>query len=347
MVKYLSIYGRTYGEVKKRMKQQRGTILQKDLISKSNKSFDDVLKMWIENNRLKNKGGTINKYQSMIDAHISPALGNVKITQITAFMVNTFLQEKLENGRLDGKGGLSSSYVRTLMIIIQSAIKFAVDEQLREPLKSPILKPSITKKDLEILSRDEQKRLEENVMCSADPTRLGIYISLQTGLRIGEVCALSWNDIDFENQIIRVRHTIARIRDEGCEKNRTKLIVDDPKTKSSVRDIPISPFLTDMLRSSYEISDSEYVVSTTPGFVSPRTYDYRYHKIIAVLGITQVNYHALRHTFATRCIEAGVDVKSLSEILGHANVAITLNTYVHSSMDMKRTQLEKMFVFNS
>ena len=122
----------------------------------------------------------------------------------------------------------------------------------------------------------------------------------------------------------------------------TKLIIDKPKTKSSVRDIPIPKRLMDILVLLYEKRRSEYVISDRAGFVSPRTYEYRFHKVFEKHQIKSVNYHALRHTFATRCIEHGVDVKTLSEILGHSNVSITLNTYVHSSMERKREQLEKL-----
>lgn len=214
-----------------------------------------------------------------------------------------------------------------------------------QPLKSSILRPSIPTKDLEVLSLDEQRKLEKNVSVSNDPTDLGIMISLHTGLRIGEVCALTWDDIDLKQQIIKVRHTIARIREITPDGATSKLIIDEPKTKSSIRDVPISTSLVEAIKRIQSISISNYVVSSSVSFVSPRTYYYRYYKVIELVGISRVNYHALRHTFATRCIEAGVDVKSLSEILGHSDVSITLNTYVHSSMDLKRLQLEKMISF--
>ena len=138
-----------------------------------------------------------------------------------------------------------------------------------------------------------------------------------------------------------MRHTVARVKSEDSS-NTTHLIIDTPKTKASIRDIPISSALLPILIKMKEKSISPYVISDTNSFVSPRTYEYRYHRILDKCNIQSVNYHTLRHTFATRCIEAGVDVKSLSEMLGHANVGITLNTYVHSSMEMKRSQLEKL-----
>lgn len=178
-------------------------------------------------------------------------------------------------------------------------------------------------------------------MKNLNTTSAGILISLNTGLRIGEVCALKWSNIDFDKAILHVRSTVARIKNTDDSKS-TKLIIDTPKTKSSIRDIPISNKVMNVLKALHENSKSEYVVSEKAGFVSPRTYEYRFHKVLDECQIQPINYHALRHTFATRCIELGVDVKTLSEILGHSNVSVTLNTYVHSSMERKREQLEKL-----
>lgn len=341
-IRYKSIYGKSYSEVKEKMISM--TYNERSILCHTNcpKTFGDVVDMWLQNSRVKNKGGTINKYQELIDKHILPILGGIKLSEVDALSINLYLQQKLVKGRLDGKGGLSPSYVRSIMIVVNSAINYAVSENLCEPLRSPILKPTIVKKEIEVLTLDDQRKLEELLSPLENPTDLGIIISLYTGLRIGEICALSWDDIDFKRRIIRVRHTIARVKsDLGL--GSSILIIDTPKTKSSAREIPISSCLTEMLNKSKELSNSEYVVSTNKKFISPRTFDYRYHKVMNSAGVPDKNYHVLRHTFATRCIEAGVDVKSLSEILGHASVSITLNTYVHSSLDMKRNQLEKMY----
>ena len=263
-------------------------------------------------------------------------------------MINKFLIQKIQSGRLDNKGGLSPSYVRSMMLIINAAIKFAVEEQMCLPLKTPICKPVLVKRELSILSLEEQKKLESYLCIGLDCAKAGILISLHTGLRIGEVCALSWEDVDLQNHIIRVRHTVARVKNTNTEsRNSTCLIIDSPKTKASIRDIPISSSLLPILLSIKKEASSQYVISKADNFVSPRTLEYQYRRLIQKSGITVVNYHALRHTFATRCIEAGVDVKSLSEILGHANVNITLNTYVHSSMELKKTQIEKLTSFSA
>lgn len=340
---YGSVYGKTYREAKEKLIAISSA--PKDTIKPINQehNFKEILCLWMENNRVRHKGATIKKYQYLIDRHILPELGDLKLSQITSTVINSFLTRKMENGKLDKSGGLSASYVRSIMLIINAALKFAADEEMCQPLKSPVYKPVSQNNEITVLQIDEQKRLETHLISEIAPTQLGILISLHTGLRIGEICALAWEDIDIENQIIHVRHTVARIKStDFSEGNSSKLIIDAPKTKASNRDIPIPSVLLPILKSNCTAVSSKYVVSDTKDFVSPRTYEYRYHRLLEKCGIESVNYHVLRHTFATRCIEAGVDVKSLSEILGHSNVSITLNTYVHSSMEMKRTQLEKL-----
>ena len=233
------------------------------------------------------------------------------------------------------------------MSVTLSILQFAVNEGLCQPLNINLQKPSIDKRELEVLSVFDQNRLESALLNNINETKLGILISLNTGLRIGEVCALSWNDIDFENQIFHIRSTVARVKSDDERNGTTKLIIDKPKTKSSLRDIPIPSKLIPILVFMKQRATGIYVVSNNNCFISPRTYEYRYHKILDDCNIPSVNYHTLRHTFATRCIEVGVDVKTLSEILGHANVSITLNTYVHSSMELKRQQLEKLSILSA
>lgn len=342
-IMYGSIYAKSYREVKTRLSEIAKETPQQNIPRSSEKTFGEVLELWMENNRIRLKGGTINKYRNLMDAQIMPELGAMKVTDITSTVINNFLTQKLQSGRIDKSGGLSASYVRSIMLVVNSALKFAVAEQMCLPLKTPIFKPSNPKKEITVLSIGEQKKFETHLCSELNPTKAGVYISLHTGLRIGEVCALSWEDVDFKNRIIKIRHTVARVRDLDREKETaTKLIIDTPKTPSSTRDIPISSSLLPILEEIHNLSPSTYVISESAGFISPRTYEYRYHRLLDESGIASVNYHALRHTFATRCIEAGVDVKSLSEILGHSNVGITLNTYVHSSMELKRSQLEKL-----
>ncbi len=339
---YGSVYGYSYTDVRQKLKEAQSTGNIVLYTKGKEKTFDELLALWMQNNKIRLKKGTLNKYQNLIDTHISPTLGEVKLSKLSAPLINGYLSDIAQNGRLDGAGGLSPSYVRSIMLVINAAIKFGSEEELCPALKTPLNKPSISKSEPKILALAEHQALENYLSNNISPEGIGILIALNTGLRIGEVCALRWEDVDISESIIRVRHTVARVQKEEGEGGNTCLIIDTPKTKSSTRDIPINEKLCKTLATFKKQSGYRYVVAKAEGFISPRSFEYRYHSILKRCGIKDINFHALRHTFATRCIEAGVDVKSLSEILGHANVGITLNTYVHSSMDMKRNQLSKL-----
>lgn len=337
---YRSVYGKTYTECKNKLEAYASQASIPKTEYKEYR-FSEVLNKWLNANRIRLKGSTVRKYLYMIESHIIPQLGNRRISTITSAVVNEFLDNKLKEGQLNGTGSLSASYVKTMAIIIEATIKYAIAEGMCPPLKNPIHKPSIPKKELHILTPDDQANFEKLLKAEQNEISLGTIIALHTGMRIGEVCALMWDDIDLKNDIIHVRHTISRVNStEGSYK--TKLIIDTPKTISSKRDIPISSSLKPILMVAREHAKSTYVVSQNNSFVGTRTFDYRYKQMLKRNNICDFNFHTIRHTFATRCIEAGVDVKTLSEILGHSNVSTTLNTYVHPSMEIKKNQIEKL-----
>lgn len=337
---YSSVYGRSYLEIKEKL---RKLDQQLPYIKPNKETFSDVIDSWLLTNVNIQKPATRLKYENLINTHIKPSLGGYKIQEVDEIIINNFIEHKRTAGRLDGKGGLSNCYINTMIVIIQSVITYAVEQDLRLPLKRKIIKPAPKHKEITVLNAADLVRLEEALFTDVTPDTIGILLSLNMGLRIGEVCALQWQDIDIANKILHVRHTISRIKNEEPNSGgKTHLVIEDPKTKSSIRDIPITTRMHPVLATLKKKACSSYVISNKPTFVSPRTYEYRYHKILKELGIIPVHYHALRHTFATRCIEKGMDVKTLSELLGHSSVNITLNTYVHSSMKRKREQLEKL-----
>lgn len=336
-----SVYGKPYREVRHKTKTAAIVSGQASLVTPSEMTFAVLLRRWQESNEIRLKGGSKNRYENLINSHVIPELGSLKLSEIAPIKVNSFLNNKLLNGRIDGSGGLSPSYVRSISLVITSALNYGVSEGLLQQFKTKISKPSLIKKELTVLSTEKQKVLEQHLKNNPSPTKIGILISLYTGLRIGEVCALCWKDVDLNARTIYVRHTVSRVKSTSKD-CKTELILDEPKTASSKRVIPIPSPLYPVLLEYSKGATSAFVVSNSESFVSPRTYDARFHKLLSDCQIQGFSYHGLRHTFATRCIEAGVDVKSLSEILGHANVSITLNTYVHSSLEMKKRQLEKL-----
>ena len=345
-----TIYGSVYGSTYREAKEKRQELLKyPPVIPKSGVagSFGKLLELWMEDTKIRLKSSTIYRYQYLIDTHILPEFGTTSMESLTSTAINSFLDDKLQKGRLDGSGGLSAAYVRSITLVINSALRFGREQGLCSTAGLKINKPTVAPKELPTLSVEQQRTLECVLRTETDETKLGVFISLYMGLRIGEICALTWNDIDLKNKVIYVRKTVVRVKSADGEAAKTKLRIEAPKTTASLRCIPICSTLLPVLASFSERATSRYVVSSTENFVSPRTYDYRFKKILDACQLPRINYHALRHTFATRCIEAGVDVKSLSEILGHGDVSITLNTYVHSSMDLKRTQLEKITRFSA
>lgn len=337
---YKSLYGKNYAEVKEKLREIESGLNIEFSHKQKDKLFSYAVNEWFASVKLNLKKSTIHKYEYLITKHILPDLGDKYVTKLDANTVNSFAEEKLERGSLNSSKGLSKSYVRTMMLIVSAALDYAAQEGWCKSVSSKIYKPSPDKKDLQILSDLDQRYLEKKIVDNLSVTSVGILITLKTGLRIGEICALKWEDFDFTNNILYVRSTVSRIKNPVG--NGTILIIDTPKTNSSLRAIPFSNDLKDILIQLKCKSTSCYVVSDKKDFLSTRTFEYRYHKFMKQNKLPNLNYHALRHSFATRCIEYGVDVKSLSEILGHSNVSITLNTYVHSSMNLKRAQLEKL-----
>lgn len=335
-----TVYGAVYGLTYREAKEKRQQLNLSPPSARSGKTFRELLSIWLEDNRVRLKPSTIYRYQYLIDTHIAPELGQLPLERLNAPQINTFLAKKRTGGRRSG-GGLSASYVKSITLVIGSALRFGAEQGLCPFIGSQINKPAVTPKELPVLTPEQQRLLETALAVNMDGTKLGIAISLYTGLRIGEVCALTWEDIDLRAAVLHVRHTVVRVRAEPTANEKTRLLIDAPKTKASLRSIPVCSVLLKILR-TYPRGASKYVVSQEAGFVSPRTFDYRFKRVLRESGLPPINYHALRHTFATRCIEAGVDVKSLSEMLGHANSAVTLNTYVHSSMELKRSQVEKL-----
>ena len=337
---YGSVYATTYREAKAKQQFKQQSLISGVVSFKEHYTFREAASLWLKDSQLSLKGASVYRYENLLNTHILPAFGNRCIDQITGTDINSFLTKKMVSGRVDGKGGLSPSYVRSIMLVIKAVLSYASENRMCLPLQSKISKPQDIAKELPVLTKNEQNLLVNMCLTQIDETKVCVLLSLYAGLRIGEICALEWEDLDFENQLIHVRKTVSRV--SATEENlaRSTLIITRPKTVSSFRDIPICSWLVPVLKQVHDIRRSSFVASSHAGFVSPRTFDYRYHKLLKTAGIQTVNYHALRHTFATRCIEAGVDVKTLSELLGHTDASITLNTYVHSSMERKRSQLE-------
>lgn len=336
-VVYRSVYGKTYKEAK----EKRSRLLEKtaELLPEKMICFGDVLTMWLQDNQVHLKQQSCQKYRFCIEQHIRPAFGHVALENIDATKINLFLYEKLSFGRLDGGGGLSKNYVRIMSIIINSALAYAAAEGYGIPLKRHIYKPGSERKRIAVLTVSEQKRLESTISGNLSGGNLAVYLSLHTGLRLGEVCALRWANVDFQEQLIHVVGTVIRLDSA----NGVQLQIDSPKTASSERSIPLTTAVAAVLERERTQSQSEFVITgrAPDTFMNPRTLEYQFHAVLRQSELPPVPFHTLRHTFATRCISYGMDMKSLSEILGHSSVSITLNTYIHPSDELKRSGMER------
>ena len=344
--KYGYVYGRTYNETKQKLLEQKAKPTEMLGTSpKNNTPYSSVLDSWLQTARISTKESTFARYKRLVDQHISPSLGQYPISKISTQLIESFVAEKLDNGRLDGCGGLSSKTVADILSIVKSSIEYARYENFAVICNLGKLTIKKREHEMRVLTAAEQKALLEVLFDDIDRYKLGVLLSLYTGIRIGELCALQWEDLNFETSTLKIRKTMQRISDtNNGAMSKTKIIITEPKSKKSTRDIPLPTSLRKILE-QFSCSPKAYILSgKQDAFVEPRTMQNHFKRFVSASGITDINFHALRHTFATRCIELGFDVKSLSEILGHSNVNITLNRYVHSSFELKISNMNKLTV---
>lgn len=283
---------------------------------------------------------TYDRYNYIIEKHINPKLGDYELGDLNAVILQDFVLEKLENGNLNTGGKLSNNSVIGIVNVLKSAMSLAKSLEITEKdYTSKIKLPQATEKPVTAYEKQEQSKLEEYCLKSGKANHIGIVICLYTGIRLGELLALTWEDVDFATGIMCINKTSYRIKENGTP----RIVIDKPKTKNSSRIIPLPKTLLDILKKIKKKSTSEYVISTrTGGIVGTRAYQRTYERILAKLDIPYKNFHSLRHTFATRAIEMGMDVKTLSEILGHKNPMITLQRYTHSMLSYKTDMMNKM-----
>lgn len=283
---------------------------------------------------------SFNKYDNFINLHINPILGEYEITEITSDILQDFISLKLKEGNLKTKGPLSTNTVFGITSVLKQAFKFALMQDLI--IKDPTLSlklPQATEKEVQALTRDEQKTIEEYCLKHNKSNYLGIVICLYTGIRLGELLALTWDDINFEDKLLYIKKTSYTSKVNG----KNQIIIDKPKTKKSNRIIPIPNKLLVLLDLQKRVSSCDYIIATKQNkMVETRSYQRTFESILSKCGIKHYNFHCLRHTFATRALELGMDIKTLSEILGHTNVAITLNRYAHSLLDYKIQEMNKI-----
>lgn len=302
----------------------------------NNKTIREIAVAWKEYKRPYVKQSTMAAYLLILENHLLPAFG--ENDSLPEQSVQSFVLEKIECG-------LSVKSIKDILIVLKMVMKFGVKNEWMNYYEWDIKYPTNSaNKELEVLSVSNHRKILDHIQSHFTFTGLGIYISLSTGLRIGEICALKWNDINITEGTITVSRTIERIYMVEGEKKHTELVISSPKTRNSCREIPMSKELLAIVKPLKKIvNDNFYVLTNDEHPTEPRTYRNYYNGLMEKLGIPRLKYHGLRHSFATRCIEAGCDYKTVSVLLGHSNISTTLNLYVHPNMEQKKRCITKMF----
>lgn len=285
------------------------------------------------------KQRTFEQYSKVAQIHILPYLGDIELTDLTPFVLQKFITDLTTNGNKRTGKGLSPNFVKTILSVVQNSLKTAhLVGYLPEYSANKIKRPKIVEKQVECFTIQEQRKIEETALSAKKDKYRGIVLCLYTGLRIGELLALTWTDIDFEKSILSVTKTCH----DGNENGEHIRIIDTPKTENSRRQIPLSKTLVKMLKDMKKKSKCEFVIADGEKPVFIRSYQRTFELLLKKLGLPHKGFHSLRHTFATRALECGMDVKSLSEIIGHKNATITLNRYAHSLWDHKAEMMNKL-----
>ncbi len=343
--KYKYLYARSYTEVKsKLLKAQSEVSTMRNTEQKADKErYEFWLAEWLRTKKVCIKESTYIRYRNTIENHIKPALGKYPINKISTSLVERFVADKLTNGRLDGNGGLSPKTMSDILLIIKESFKYA--QTFGSITICAFDRISIKKAnhEMRVLSVAEQKRLLSIILTDLDRYKLGVFICLYTGIRIGELCALQWKNISLSDRTMKIEQTMQRLQNEDTSGlYKTKIIVTEPKSRAAIRIIPLPDFVIETIKSFCGSANTYVLSGECKSVIEPRTMQNRFKSYLNKAQIDDANFHCLRHTFATRCIEAGFDVKTLSEILGHSSVKITLDRYVHSSMQLKRRNMDKL-----
>ena len=339
--RYISVYGRSRTEVQTKIQKQLQTSASNSEplgIGQSDLTVNQLFELFLK--RATVKRSTYARYKTVIDLHILPRLGKRRVCTLTAKELSAYLWEKRRHGNLRTGGALSEKSVRDLAVLLKSALRFAQKEFhiYTDALNMPL--PSYKQKRACVFSDQEVQRMATAIQDVPNQKNTGILLALCAGMRIGEICALKVSDIDFLAGTIDVSRAVQRIQTG----KKTELLVQTPKSDASERVIPLPSDLLSHLKTAVRgLPENAYVLTGTSNKpMEPRTLRYYFSGFLKRCNIRYRNFHVLRHTFATRCIETGMDVKSLSELLGHADVRTTLKLYVHPSLESKRRAIQKI-----
>lgn len=334
------IYGTTYAEVKQRLIHKKSEYGGFQLID-AHLTFTELAEAWLQSVKCGLKESTCAHYQYTLYKYVLPILGTVPISRLEENILEQALQKIIAPP--DGQHReLGFSSARECLSMVRRICKYAVHLRLIRPMELSVRLPQEKSHSMTPLSVVEQNRLRTYVLSNPTPRKLGLLLGIESGLRIGEVCGLKWDDFDLKTGTVQIKRAVSRI---PCGDGHTKIVIQTPKTRTSRREIPLSKHMVQalkILQKSYP-SDAWFLSGNTIKPVEPRCYRKSIKTYLKQAAVHQIRPHVLRHTFATTCLQSGCDIKTLSELLGHANANITLQRYVHSDLSRKRREIQRIF----
>lgn len=336
-IKYGYCYAKTYREVKEKLFILKSSANQNSDQSRSIKTkFSDICDEWLKIKTKKIKVSTLTKYSTAINNHIKPILGGYMICNLNTRVISDFSDYLLIDK------GLSAKTVKDILTLLKSIVSY-LSKDIPKLKNIEFVYPKENMSEIRVMSFTEEKKFIEFLFLDLDRCKLGILLSLFTGLRIGEICALRWKDISLQEKTLVVRSTMQRLKKFDNGNQKTQVIINSPKSSTSFRLVPLSDMALNVCEKLSCNTPEAFILSgATQKYVEPRVLQYRIKKYSQECGIANLHFHVLRHTFATRCVEVGFEVKSLSEILGHSSPRVTLERYIHPSLQLKIDNINKL-----
>ncbi len=334
-IRYGFCYGRTYKEAKEKVTQRKAAVLNgspaPETGSRHRLAF--YCDRWLELRRPKVKEATYIKYSTALEKHIKPRLGGCFPLGITGGLTDAFARELLE-------AGLSPKTVRDILAVLHGVLKYTAAQFPGIFPAVEIPYPKCGRKEMRVLSREEQQRLADYLLADLDPCRFGVLLAMHTGIRIGELCALRWSSISLKDRTLRISATLQRLRD--TQEGGTRIVTGSPKSETSLRVIPLTDSAAALCGRMQPRNPAAYVLTGTEAWMEPRALQYRLEKYVRACGLEGVHFHTLRHSCASLLLANGVPLKQIQEWLGHSDFSTTANIYAHLDYRSKISSAQAM-----
>jgi integrase len=340
--KYRYVYGATYMEAKqKRIEVQTTPQWEKIAADKRHATFEKLTEHWLKDIKVTVKESTYTRYYRIVYNYLIPRLKNQSLAKIDLEFLKGLTEELLLEGSTQ-KEPLAPKTVSDIVCVLKSILQYGKNNGYPSPDFTVLRHPQKSLKPARVLTEDSRLKLEKILLNAEDTTSLGILFALFTGVRIGELCGLRWEDVDFNSFTVSIKRTVERIADlDPNTSAKTKVVLSEPKTENSIRTIPLPGFLAEYLECRRR-EPQFYLLTGKRKYTEPHQFYVRYRNYLEEHGIENYTFHSLRHTFATRCVEMEFDTKSLAEILGHSHISTTLSIYVHPSLQQKKLQMDRL-----